>query len=214
MKRLNQMMAIFFCWLLILPLCACALPKSKAKPVYYYTLDKSTTSIHAEALPYVLRIDRFTAEPPFDTQRMIYGDKGLHRNAYANFKWIAEPGEMLAYVLVRDLQQAKLFRAILPPKADSPPTHTLQGWVEEFIEEDYGTPAQAAVSISINLIDARQPDPVKRILFQKRYYAKAPCSKKTPAAFSEAMSEAIRQMFDQLIPDIYNHLATPTPKEN
>lgn len=208
---MNKMMAICLCWLLIVPLCACSLPKSKANPIYYYTLDKTSTSINAKALPYVLRIDRFTAGPPFNTQRMVYGDKGLHRNAYANFKWIAEPGEMLAYALARDLQQANLFQAVLPPGADCPPTHTLQGWVEEFIEEDYESPAQATVSISINLIDDNQLDPVKRILFQKRYHAKAPCSEKTPAAFSVAMSEATQQMFDQVIQDIYNHLAIPTP---
>ncbi len=188
---------------------ACSLPVSETKPVYYYTIEYAPEPLDIEKrLDYVVRVNRFTATPPYNSQRIIYGDRGLHRNAYASFKWISEPGTLLAFALARDLQQTEAFRAVLAPGTGTPPTHTLQGWVEEFLEEDFTDPAQASVRVSIALIDARRPDPVQRILFQKSYQAKAPCRQKNPAALAEAMSQAVKTLSKQVAQDIYTHLAT------
>lgn len=200
------------CSILMLPLllAACSLPQASPKPVYYYTLANTPLNLHMDRqLPVVVRVDRFTANPQYNTQQIIYGDKGLHRNAYANFKWIALPGELLAYALARDLQQCGGFQAVLTPNAPSPPTHTINGYVEEFLEEDYTLPAQASLRLSISLIDTRQPDAVKRILLQKAYSAKAPCEDKTPAALAVAMTAAAAQINAQIIQDIHQRLATP-----
>lgn len=196
--------------LLTIPLlpAACSLPQSQPKPVYYYTLAHTPLNLRMDhPLPVVLRVDRFTANPQFNTQQIIYGDKGLHRNAYANFKWIALPGELLSYGLARDLQQCNGFQAVLTPQAALPPTHTLSGYVEEFLEEDYTRPAQASLRLNITLIDARQTNPVKRILFQKAYAAKAPCAGATPADLAQAMSAAAAQIDADIIRDVYQCLA-------
>lgn len=217
MKRLTLKITMTVAMLLALLPAACSLPQSKARPVYYYTIDYSPAPVQQDRqFDGVIRVNRFTASPPFNSQRIFYGDKGLHRNAYASFKWVAEPGELLAYTLTRDLQQSALFKAVVAPSSATSPTHEVHGWVEEFIEEDYDTPAQASVRASIILIDARQPDPVDRILLQKRYQAKAPCNRKTPDALSRAMSQAVREMFSQVTMDIYSRLAgdglTGTPR--
>lgn len=193
----------------ILLFAGCSLPQSTPKPVYYYTLAAPPLDLRMErTIPAVIRVERFTANPVYDTQRIIYGDKGLHRNAYANFKWISPPGDLIAYALLRDLQQCGGFQAVLPPPAAAPPTHAIYGFVEEFMEEDYSHPAQAALRLNITLIDARQPDPIQRILLQKSYSAKAPCDDRTPAALAEAMSVAAAQINAEVVRDIYRRLAT------
>jgi ABC-type uncharacterized transport system auxiliary subunit len=189
-------------------LAACAVPKSKPQPVYYYTLDNKPIELSMpQRLPVVVRVERFTASPLFDTQQIIYGDKGLHRNTYANFKWIALPAELMAYALARDMQQCGGFQAVLTPHAPAPPTHAINGFVEEFLEEDFSQPAQAALRMDITLIDVREPDPVKRIVFQKNYSTKTPCESQTPAALAQAMSVAAIQLNTEIIQDIYRHLA-------
>jgi len=184
---------------------SCSLPKSKSNPVYYYTLENNPLDLSlGEQLPFVVRVERFTASPPFNTQRIVYGDKGLHRNYYANFKWIADPGDLLSYNLCRDIQQSNGFKAALCPGTSSQATHTIYGWVEEFLEEDYHNPAQASVRVNISLIDAREGDPIQRILLQKSYSGKAPCDEKTPDALSRAMSIAAAKMNAEIIQDLYN----------
>jgi ABC-type uncharacterized transport system auxiliary subunit len=186
---------------------ACMRTPSGSKPMYYYTLEYAPRPERfPRPLPCVLRVERFTATPPFNTQRIIYADKGLHRNAYAYFQWIAPPGELLAFALSRDLRQTQGFQAVWTPDGASPATHIVTGWVEEFIEEDFSQPAQASLRLSIALIDARQSDPVQRILFQKTYSAKAACDDRTPAALSVAMSTATAQISAAIAEDIYRNL--------
>ncbi len=194
--------------LILLTAGACIGPKSTAKPVYYYTLDDKTIPLTYDTpLPHVLRVDRFIASPPFDSQGIVYADKGLHRNTYTHFKWIALPGEMMAYILARDLKRSGAVRAVVPPDAGTLSTHTIQGWIETFLEEDFSEPSQAALSISIALIDNRREDPVERIVFQKSYRAKALCESSTPAALSKAMSAAVASVNEQIIKDVHGYLS-------
>jgi ABC-type uncharacterized transport system auxiliary subunit len=207
-KHRSPVTALFAALCAALLSAACVGSSSPAAPVYYYTLDYAPPAPSRDRpLPYVLRVARFTAAPPFNTQRIIYADKGLHRNAYASSHWIAPPGEMLAYSLARDLQQANAFQAVLWPDAALPSTHVVKGWVENFIEEGSAQPAQAVVRLNITLIDAREPDPGARVLFQKSYGAQAPCAEKTPAALARAMSTAAARLSGDIAGDIYSALA-------
>ena len=204
----SKMFRLLVAVTLVLAFSGCMRAPSAAKPVYYYTLDYSPAPrSFAKPVPWVLRVERFTASPPFNSQRIIYADKGLHRNAYAHFQWVAQPGELLAYSLARDLRQTNAFQAVWAPDGASTPTHLVTGWVEEFTEEDFVQPSQASVKISISLIDVRDADPVRRILFQKTFSAKAPCKESTPAALSVAMSGAVSKISTAMIEEIYSHLS-------
>jgi ABC-type uncharacterized transport system auxiliary subunit len=191
--------------LLLLP-AGCMHPSSV--PVYYYALDYPSAPLKSakRPLPFVLRVERFTAPPPFNSPRIVYSDKGLHRNVYAHFQWVAAPGELIAYGLARDLNMSQAFRAVLAPDSALSPTHTISGWVEEFLEKDSCEPAQASAKIHISLTDARNPDPLQRILFQKSYSAEAPCASKTPAGMAEAMSRVMAELSASITRDIYQRL--------
>lgn len=186
---------------------ACVGTTSPAAPVYYYALDyPPPEAITAGPMPHMVRVARFSATPPFNTQRIIYADKGLHRNAYASSQWIAPPGEMLAFALARDLHQTRAYQAVLSPDAALPSTHVVKGWVEQFLEDGTANPARAALRVNITLIDTRPVDPGERILYQKAYDAEAPCTDKTAAALAEAMSTAAAEMAAEIVRDIYDAL--------
>jgi ABC-type uncharacterized transport system auxiliary subunit len=182
------------------------------EPVYYYTLgyDNSALSL-APQLPCILRVERFSASPPFNSQRIIYAPSKLQRNAYAYQQWIAPPGELVSYYLARDLRQSGGFRAVLTPDASLSATHSLFGWVEQFLEKDAADHWQASAIIHMTLISNLDRDPTRRILLQKRYEATAPCNAKTPEALAEAMSKVVGQISQAAIKDIYNRLSTIEP---
>ena len=123
--RLRMPLELLLCIMLLL-LSACMHSATTSNPVYYYTLDYATPAgSFSRRLPDVLRVDHFSASPPFNTQRIIYADKGLHRNAYAHHRWIAPPAELLSYLLARDLQDSNAFQAVLAPDNSLPATHII-----------------------------------------------------------------------------------------
>jgi cholesterol transport system auxiliary component len=197
--------------LLLLPLlCAACIGNSRPpQPIYYYTLSYESSAVPlAPQLPCALRVERFSASPPFNSQRIIYAHGGLQRNAYAYHQWIAAPGELLSFIFARDLRQCGGFRAVLTPDAALSATHSLYGWVEEFIEDDEAAQCQAAATLHITLISNRDHDPTHRILLQKRYHATAPCTAKTPEALAGAMSQTVEKISQAVIKDVYNRLST------
>jgi cholesterol transport system auxiliary component len=198
------------CLLLLVPLiCSACMGNSRPPPpIYYYTLGyEAPAAALAPQLPCVLRVERFSASPPFNSQRIIYAHSGLQRNAYAYHQWIAAPGELLSYSLARDLRRCGGFQAVLTPDAAISATHSLNGWVEEFIEKDAAAVWQADATIHVTLVSNVERDPTRKILLQKRYNATAPCKAKTPEALAEAMSQVVGKISQAVIKDVYSRLS-------
>ena len=210
----NSAARIRNCLLLLLPLlCSACMGNSRpSQPIYYYTLGyESPAGSLAPQLPCTLRVERFSASPPYNSQRIIYSHQGLQRNAYAYQQWIAAPGELLPFFFARDLRRSGGFQAVLPPDAALSATHGLYGWVEEFIEQDDAAGWQAAATVHLTLISNRDHDPTRKILLQKRYNAAAACNAKTPEALAEAMSRVVEKISQALIKDVYHRLSAAEP---
>ncbi len=213
-KRLHPSNMLGGCiyWLpmvLILALSAC-MPRSTApRATYFFTLDYPPPSLLlTQQLPVVLRVERFAVSPPFQTQRIVYGGEGHRRNTYAYHQWIAAPGELLPYFLVRDLRDTNGFKAVLTPGASLSATHSLYGWVEEFMERDGASNATAEVTLHISLIDDLIADPVAKIMLQKRYHASVVCRAKTPAALAQSMSKAMAEISSEIARDVHRRLSS------
>jgi cholesterol transport system auxiliary component len=198
--------------LLLTMFTACMGSAKPPSPIYYYTLDYPPPAVRLEhQLPCTLRVERFSVSPPFNSQHMIYARDNLQRNAYAYQQWVVAPGDLLPYFLARDLRQTNAFRAVLPPDTPLAATHSLYGWVEQFVEQDTSPHWQASVIIHVTLISDLDQDPTRRILLQKRYSAAAPCKEKTPEALAEAMSTAVSEISQAVINDIHDRLSNVEP---
>lgn len=190
-------------------LSACMTPSSPPKSTYYYALAYPSTDTRLNRqLPAVLRIERFAVSPPFNTQRIIYAERGHRRNSYAYHQWIAPPGEMLPYFLARDLRKTDGFKAVLTPNTSLTATHSVHGWVEEFMENDGSGNGAAEAVIHITLTDNLNADPTRKIMLQKRYHARIPCHTKTPNALAESMGKAVAKIFAEIARDVYERLSS------
>jgi ABC-type uncharacterized transport system auxiliary subunit len=193
----------------VLALSGCMANSGPPKTIYYYTLRYDPPAIRLpQQLPLTLRVERFSVSPPFHTQRIIYAGKGAQRNAYAYHQWIAAPGELLPYLFVRDLRKSNGFKAVLTPDASLPSTHSLHGWVEEFIEKDDSSKWRAVATIHISLLNNMNPDPTQKVMLQNRYHATATCKTKTPEALAEAMGRALAQITADVVQDIHHQLTS------
>jgi ABC-type uncharacterized transport system auxiliary subunit len=193
----------------LLILTGCMTASDPPKTTYYYTLDyASAVDSLKQQLPLTLRVERFSVSPPFHTQRIIYAGDGAHRNSYAYHQWIAAPGELLPYFFVRDLRRSNGFKAVLTPDSSLSTTHSLHGWVEEFIEIDNSSNWQAVATIHVSLINKLNADPTQKIMLQKRYHAAVDCESKRPEALARAMSKVVAQITATVAKDLHHRLST------
>ena len=196
-----------------LSLAACLNFKQPRNKIEYYTLEYTSPFVgDYRPLPYAIRVDQFSVSPIYNSNRIIYRDKSFKRQAYAYYKWRANPGDFVSYFLNRDMKKAGLFKAILSRNSSVPSSYLLEGTVDDFFELDGENDWQAVLSVSIVLMDEQEADISKKILFQKTYHASKPCQRKHPRALAQAMSMAMSEVSGKVIKDIYDYIEAGTAK--
>lgn len=192
---------------LLLAVSGCLNLQQQPRLVDFYILEyEAAPPLEVSPLPVVLQVERFGAEPPFDTPRMIYSTKPFERNAYTYHQWQSPPGNLVAYRLAHDLQNAGILQAVSPPHGRLVTTHILQGTVHEFLEVDTTGGAVARISLSIMVIRRDEPDPVRRIILQTSYQEQERFRAGQPVELARALSQALARLSRYMIQDIYDAL--------
>ena len=207
MKWFNK----FFFLFLSLPILfgACVSLKQPVNKIEYYTLEYPSPQIKTlHPLPYVIRMDRFTVAPPYNTSQIIYRDQSFKRNAYVNYRWQTNPGATVTTLLKRDIKNSGLFKAVLNPGSRFSSQYMIEGTVDEFFEWDTKNAWKAILTVSIILTEKNKNDIKNRILYQKTYRKAEICQQKQPKAVAEAMSQALSKISEEMIIDVYDCLNT------
>jgi ABC-type uncharacterized transport system auxiliary subunit len=193
--------------LILLSFFSCSSLKQPAQQTDYYTLEYESPRVQGiTTLPFVLKIERFSVSPLYDTVQIIYRDQAFRREAYPYEKWRANPGDLVTYYLSRDFKNLGLFEAVAPYDSRLEPSLVMEGSVDEFFEWDSEEGWKAVLTVSAVLTANPEPDVSKRIIFQKTFHAVKPCKKRNLTSLSEAMSEAMADVSAQIIQTTYQHL--------
>ena len=187
---------------------ACVQLKKPRNKIEFYSLEYDSPQIKdMKQLPLVIRMNRFSVAPEYNTNRIIYRGSSFKKSEYTYHKWRANPGDLITYFLSRDVKQSRLFKAVIPHDSGFPSSHVLEGSVDEFFERDTKEGWEAVLSLTITLMVENEPDITRRILFQKTYITDKACKLKNPRALAEAMSRAMAEVSGRIIQDIYDQLA-------
>ncbi len=112
---MNQIWKSLIIVLLILATLGCVGTRSSTRKIEYYTLEYPPPSREAlNPLPLSLLIKRFRVDPLYNSTKIIYRDQKFKRAAYHYHKWRAHPGDLVSYLLARDMRAAGLFKAPTP----------------------------------------------------------------------------------------------------
>ena len=186
---------------------SCVSLKQPVNRIEYYTLEYPPTQMETlNPLPHVIRMDRFTAAPPYNTTQIIYRDQSFKRNAYVYYRWQTNPGATVTMLLNRDIKNSGLFKAVLDSGSRFSPSYMIEGTVDEFFEWDTQNAWKAILTVSIILNEKTVNDIQNRILFQKTYREAEICQQKRPKALAEAMSQALSKISQAMIKDVYTCL--------
>jgi ABC-type uncharacterized transport system auxiliary subunit len=186
---------------------SCVSLKQPVNKIEYYTLEYPPPQLETlNPLPYVIRMDRFTAAPPYNTTQIIYRDQSFKRNAYVYYRWQTNPGATVTTLLNRDIKNSGLFKAVIDSGSRFSPSYMIEGTVDEFFEWDAQNAWKAILTVSIILTEKDKIDIKNRVLFQKTYRKAEICKQKRPKALAEAMSQALSEISKEMIMDVYNSL--------
>lgn len=206
MVGLTKILMLWLC--LTLPLAACLNLKQPQNKIEYYILEYDPpVAANRPALPDVIRVLQFSVSPIYNSNRIIYRDKSYKRQAYSYYKWRANPAQLVTYFLSRDLKESGMFKAVLPGDSRVAPAYLVEGTVDEFLEVAGNENWEAALAVSIVLMDESQTDISQKVLFQKTYRTRKPCEQKHPRALAAAMSLAMSEISLSIIDDLFNNLA-------
>ena len=174
----------------------------------YYVLEYEAPRFQGrEPVEDVIRLERFSVAPSYNTERIVYRESAFERNTYNYHRWRANPGDMVGYFLARDLRESGLFRAVLPQDTRFSATCALEGIVEEFYERDGADQWEAVLALSVTLIAEGEPDVSRRVLHQEAYREVEPCERKNPRSVSEAMSRAMERVSRRIVADLHRVLS-------
>lgn len=196
-------------------LLGCAAGRHPKQPISRYLIETDPVpSPSGPAVPAVIRFERFRAHPAYDTERMLYRKKGGSVMAYPYHGWRSDPGAMIGEQLRRHFHASNRFRAALPAESALPYTHVLEGTVEYFFEDDRTDPWEAAVGVTLTLMDASEPDPVPAVVFQHSYEERVPAARNHPEAVADAMSRAVRRIAERVLEDAVRSLSSGQPPQS
>lgn len=177
----------------------------------YYTLEYAPPETSGKPVRAVMALSHFGVAPEFNTPKLIYRDLVFGRQDYAYHQWRAAPQALVMDYLRRDMRESGLFLAVTGPGSSLPPTHQLEGLVEEWMEVDTEQNWLASAALTITLLNARTGDSTEMVLFQKTYRESEPCDRKNPASVAEAMSRAMRKISGRIIADVHGAIADRRP---
>ena len=145
---------------------ACFNLKQPSHKMEFYTLEYDPPQlINLTPLPCIITVERFSAAPEYNSNRIIYRDKSFKRDTYVYYRWRADPADLVTSFLSRDTQQSGLFKAVLPYDSRLPASFLLEGSVDEFLENDTEEGWEAVLSVSITFMGGNEPDGDKKVLF-------------------------------------------------
>jgi ABC-type uncharacterized transport system auxiliary subunit len=170
--------------------------------VHRYILDYPAPVLASQAkIPAAIRVKQFSVAQAFNTNAMVYQPQPFRSETYNYSRWRVNPGYLVTDYLLRDLRQARLFRAVYGPESTGRYRFQLEGGVEDFQELDEPGGWQAVLGLTVTLLDLNQTELPQRVIFQKSYRAVEPMPEKTPQGLAQAMSQAMARLSGRIMAD-------------
>jgi cholesterol transport system auxiliary component len=127
------------------------------------------------------------AEPMYDSTRIAYIDMP-HRLAYfSRHEWAATPSQMLQPLLLRMLERARYFSALVTPPYAGPYAYALRTQMQELVQDFTSDPPVVRLALHVQLNDGVS----NRLLGAREIAVRKPMRDRTPLAGVEAANLAL-----------------------
>jgi len=196
-------MKIYFIVFLLPFAFGCSLGGKPAYSVKYYVLEYPSPQMERiQRFNELLKVERFSVSPAFNSTAMVYRENPFGRDAYHYERWRVNPGDMVTDLIVRDLRNSGLFRAIFSYHDGEETRFLLEGQVEEFLELEEKDSWKATLGVHVTFLDLTKKERAEKVVFQRSYRFVELFAEKTPEGLAGGMSKAMERFSRQLIRDL------------
>ena len=136
-----------------------------------------------------------TANPGFESQRMIYASTPYERSAYRLHQWIDPPAEMVLPLETESLRNSHFFSAVVSPPFAATTDYRLETRLITMQEELYKQPRSAHIALQVWIIDNN----TQKIIASKRFDKQQPSGVNTPLASVVAMNHAAKNLMKEMV---------------
>ncbi len=182
-------------------------PKGRVSYIEQFVIDYSPPKFeNISPLITSIKIERFSIVEVYNNTRMNYKTSPYKIDNYTNGRWRINPSELLSDYFIRDLAHANMFVKVFSYKEPSDGVFSLEAGIEDFVEIIEDNKSYSVLTVNIVLLDNRETDITKKIVFQKKYSEKELITEHNPESFAKGMSIAFKRISVKIINDIYNSL--------
>jgi len=171
-----------------------------------YRLDYSPPAAAGPPVSVIVEVGPIAVAAVYDRERIVYRDGLYSTGTYLDSRWSANPGNMVADLLARDLSAAASYRAVPRAPSPLPADYRLSGEVVEIEERTAASSCSAHLELRMLLSRARTA-PGDTALLQRTYAGDEACPCNQPARLAAAMSQVLAHISAQLQRDVYDVIA-------
>jgi len=183
---------------------ACSMMGKPGYEIQYYLLDYPAPVLKTlPKLNSTVRFNRFTIAAAYNTQNMIFRADNYSIDFFSYNRWAVNPADMVADILLRDMQASKFFHAVFSRYSSVETNYLIEASVGEFFLRMERNQKVAVLCLEVTLKDAKRREVDKRVVYQKKYRHEELLSDQTPRGYSQAMSHALSKVSEQIIVDVY-----------
>ncbi len=195
--------ALLIVAIIVLSLTGC-LPGTKPPlQIDLYTLEYTVSALDGiSPVHETIRIDRFSIAQSYNSTAMIYRPAPYKLGVYNGHKWRVNPADLVTDHLLRDIRTSGMFRGVFSYRDPEKTRFVVEGSVEEFLEVDNGNTGKALLGVTITLLDTREKEVTKRLIFQRKYRVEETMKEQNPGALAQGMSNAMASISGRILKDL------------
>jgi cholesterol transport system auxiliary component len=174
-----------------------ALPPPQTESANVYLLEAATINAATRAKrDLVLAVGMPRAGSGFDTPQMVYVRQPHELNYFVANRWADAPARMLEPVLVRTLEQAGSFRAVVPNPGAVPADLRLDTELVRLQQDFSMQPSRLQITLRAQLIDVRSRRVLATRLFDESETAPSDDAYGGVTAANRALQRVLEQLAD------------------
>lgn len=202
-SRLGLRLGLCLTLACLLPLAACLGPRPPVT-VEQYSLDYQAPAFPGRApLAAGIKVARFSAAQEITGTDMLVQPGPYQRQVWDYHRWRVSPADLAGDFLARDLRAGGLFSLVLSHHDPSAVRFRLEGALERFQLTELPQGPAAVLEISLTLLDIRERELPRRLMFQRGYAMEVPLTQPGPLALAQGLSRAMAQLSARIIADIH-----------
>jgi ABC-type uncharacterized transport system auxiliary subunit len=150
-----------------------------------------------------IKVARFSAAQELASTDMLAQPGPYQRQVWDYQRWRVSPADLVGDYLTRDLRASGLFSLVLSHHDASAVRFKLEGALEGFQLRQSPQGPAAVLQMSLTLLDIRERELPRRLIYQRAYSAEVPLAQADPLELAQGLSRAMAQLSAKVIAELH-----------